>query len=99
MIQINLNLGVLITINSLKKKLKVVGNICSCRQANGKPQMELPFSLDESNSSRQLGCNMGTGNSAVSQPWVPWVWVRFRNSRPEAVPQPVTAVSRVFTVL
>src|ERR1700678_3719717 len=42
---------------------------------------------------------MGTGNSAVSQPQVPQVWVRFRNSGPVAVPQPVTAVSRVFAVL
>src|ERR1700678_2665779 len=42
---------------------------------------------------------MGTGNSAVSQPQVPQVRVRFRNSGPVAVPQPVTAVSRVFAVL
>src|SRR5271168_4440410 len=46
-----------------------------------------------------LGCNMGMGNSAVSQPRVPQVRVRFWNSGPEAVPQPVTAVSRVFAVL
>ena len=46
-----------------------------------------------------LGCNTGTGNSAVSQPRVAQVRVRFRNLGPEAVPQPVTAVSRVFTVL
>jgi hypothetical protein len=46
-----------------------------------------------------LGCNTGTGNSAVSQPQVPQVRVRFRNLGPEAVPQPVTAVSRVFAVL
>ena len=42
---------------------------------------------------------MGTGNSAVSQPQVPRVRVQFRNSGPEAVPQPVTVVSRVFAVL
>src|ERR1700679_3676409 len=47
----------------------------------------------------RLGCNTGTGNSAVSQPRVAQVRVRFRNSGPEAVPQPVTAVSRVFAVL
>jgi len=41
--------------------------------------------------------NMGTGNSAVSQPWVPWVQVQFRNSRPFAILQPVTAVSWVLT--
>jgi len=35
----------------------------------------------------------------VSQPRVAQVWVRFRNSGPEAVPQPVTVVSRVFAVL
>src|ERR1700678_3203807 len=46
-----------------------------------------------------LGCNTGTGNSAVSQPRVAQVRVRFWNSGPEAVPQPVTAVSRVFAVL
>src|ERR1700679_88589 len=46
-----------------------------------------------------LGCNTGMGNSAVSQPRVPQVRVRFWNSGPEAVPQPVTAVSRVFAVL
>src|ERR1700678_1826959 len=46
-----------------------------------------------------LGCNTGTGNSAVSQPRVAQVRVRCRNSGPEAVPQPVTAVSRVFAVL
>src|ERR1700678_864478 len=46
-----------------------------------------------------IGCNTGTGNSAVSQPQVPQVRVWFRNSGPEAVPQPVTAVSRVFVVL
>src|SRR6202522_3426263 len=46
-----------------------------------------------------LGCNTGTGNSAVSQPQVPQVRVRFWNSGPEAVPQPVTAVSWVFAVL
>ena len=39
------------------------------------------------------------GNSAVSQPQVPQVRVRFRNLGPKAVPQPVTAVSRVFAVL
>src|ERR1700678_3685345 len=47
----------------------------------------------------RLGCNTGTGNSAVSQPRVAQVRVRFWNSGPEAVPQPVTAVSRVFAVL
>src|ERR1700678_3540047 len=47
----------------------------------------------------EVGCNTGTGNSAVSQPRVAQVRVRCRNSGPEAVPQPVTAVSRVFAVL
>jgi hypothetical protein len=42
---------------------------------------------------------MGTGNSTVSQPQVPWVRVQFRNSRPKAVLQPVTMVLRVFMVL
>ena len=42
---------------------------------------------------------MGTGNSAVSQSRVAQVRVRFQNSGPEAIPQPVTAVSRVFAVL
>src|ERR1700678_1832209 len=46
-----------------------------------------------------IGCNTGTGNSAVSQQQVPQVRVRFRNLGPEAVPQPVTAVSQVFVVL
>src|ERR1700678_95883 len=46
-----------------------------------------------------LGCNTGTGNSVVSQPRVAQVRVRCRNLGPEAVPQPVTAVSWVFAVL
>jgi hypothetical protein len=46
-----------------------------------------------------LGYNTGTGNTAVSQPRVPRVRVRFRNSRPGVTPRPVTAVSQVFAVL
>ena len=46
-----------------------------------------------------LGCNMGMGNSAVSQPQVPQVQVWFRNSGPKAVPQPITTVSWVLMVL
>lgn len=44
-----------------------------------------------------LGNNMG--NSTVSQPWVPQVWVRFWNSGPIAILQPISAVLRVLTVL
>jgi hypothetical protein len=57
------------------------------------------YCIPTDNARPLLGCNTGTGNSAVSQPRVPRVRVRFRDSGPEAVPQPVTAVSRVFTVL
>src|SRR6202522_1833535 len=46
-----------------------------------------------------LGCNTGMGNSAVSQPRVAQVRVQFQNLGPEAISQPVTAVSRVFAVL
>ena len=46
-----------------------------------------------------LGCNMGMGNSVVSQPWVQWVRVWFWNSGPVAVLQPITVVLWVFTVL
>jgi len=43
-----------------------------------------------------LGCDTGTGCTAVLWSRVSQVRVRFPKSRPEATPRPVTAVSRVF---
>ena len=46
-----------------------------------------------------IGCNMGMGNSTVSQPWVLQVQVQFLNSGLKATPWPIPAVSQVFVVL
>ena len=45
-----------------------------------------------------VGCNMGMGNPTVLQPWVPQVWVRFHNSGPETISQPITTGLWVFAV-
>ena len=39
-----------------------------------------------------IGRNTGTGNSMVSQPWIPWVWVQFQNSGPKATLQPIAVL-------
>ena len=74
--------------------------LCFCLLIAKAPVVDVKTATNSDKAaSKSLGCNMGTGNSAVSQLQVPQVQVQFLNSGPKATPQPIPMVSWVFVML